>query len=248
MVKCSINRNDGTSERFQDRMVRGEKSCAMNQERVVAIIDDDDALRKALVRLVENACDEVHAFASARDFIESNNFGRVLCVVSDLRMPDLDGLQLQQIVAQRLPWTSVVFITGYGDIPSSVTAMKAGAVDFFEKPINSALLLEAVCRALGRSQVLRAAATESRSLRDRYDRLTARERQVMALVTAGLLNKQIAAELGAAEGTIKQHRGRVMVKMKADSLADLTLMADRLGVRLSGMDFWKAKGRTHEMH
>jgi FixJ family two-component response regulator len=221
----------------------------MNQEKVVAaIIDDDEGLRKALVRLVENACDEVHAFASARDFIESNSFGKVSCVVSDLRMPDLDGLQLQQIIAHRLPWTSVVFITGYGDIPSSVTAMKAGAVDFFEKPINSALLLDAVCRAVARSQALRAVGTEDRSLRDRYDKLTPRERQVMALVTTGLLNKQIGAELGAAEGTIKQHRGRVMAKMRADSLADLTLMADRLGVRLSGMDFWKAKGHTHEMH
>lgn len=215
----------------------------MNDKKIIAIIDDDEKLRKALVKWVEKTCDEVHAFASARDFLDSDESEGVSCVVSDLCMPDLDGLQLQEALRSELPWVSVVIITGYGDVPSSVTAMKAGAVDFLEKPVKRAALLEAIDRAVERSRALRAATRENDSLKLRYEKLTPREREVLALVAAGLLNKQVAAELGAAVRTVKQHRGRVMAKMEAESLADLTLMADRLGVRPNGVDFSSAKGR-----
>jgi len=137
----------------------------------------------------------------------------------------------------------MVFITGHGDVPSGISAMKAGAVDFLEKPFKSDVLLEAINRAVERSRNLLAASTEIEELKIRYKRLTAREGEVFALVATGLLNKQIGAELGAAEKTIKQHRGRVMNKMRAGSLAELVLMAERLGVRPSETDFSKAKGK-----
>ncbi len=215
----------------------------MSQKIAVAIIDDDDSIRRSLLRLLTSTAHEVHAFASAADFLASFECETVACVVSDLRMPGLDGLQLQEALRGKLPHLSIVFLTGHGDIPATVTAMKAGAVDFLEKPVKGAVLLEAIRRAAARSHQLKAGALEMRELKTRYERLTPRERDVLALVAAGLLNKQVAAELGAAEKTIKQHRGRVMSKMEAESLADLVLMAERLGVRPATADFSKAKGR-----
>jgi len=215
----------------------------MGGKTAVAIIDDDDSVRRSLLRLLKCATYEVCAFASAREFLASPNCDTVSCVVSDLRMPGLDGLQLQEALLQRVPHLSVVMITGHGDVPATVKAMKAGAVDFLEKPVRGSVLMEAIQQAVERSRRLKAANTEISRLKVRYEKLTPRERQVLALVAAGLLNKQIAAELGAAEKTIKQHRGRVMVKMRAQSLADLVLMAERLGVRPAEADFSKAKGR-----
>jgi FixJ family two-component response regulator len=186
---------------------------------------------------------EVVAFASATEFLAAQDIERISCVVTDLRMPGVDGLAVQQALHARLPHLSMVFITGHGDVPASVAAMKAGAVDFLEKPVKSSVLLDAINRAIERSRKLLAESTEIEVLKIRYKRLTAREGQVFALVAAGLLNKQIGAELGAAEKTIKQHRGRVVNKMEAGSLAELVLMAERLGIRPAETDFSKARGK-----
>jgi len=186
---------------------------------------------------------EVLAFPSARDFLEAAEAQTVSCIVSDLRMPEVSGLDLQQTLSASLPHLSMVFITGHNDVPASVTAMKAGAVDFLEKPVKRNDLLDAIDRAVTRTRNLRAANFRLQELKARYETLTPRERQVLALVTAGLLNKQIAVELGAAEKTIKQHRGRMMDKMSAESLADVVIMAERLGVRPRDTDFSRAKGR-----
>ncbi|MGH7936239.1 MAG: response regulator transcription factor, partial [Chthoniobacterales bacterium] len=161
------------------------------------------------------------AFASAQDFLESPQSEVVSCVISDLRMPGLDGLGLQRRLHAKLPHLSMVLITGHGDIPASVSAMKAGAVDFLEKPVKGAALIDAIRRASERSFNLQATNAEINALKTRYETLTPREREVFSLVAAGLLNKQVAAELGVAEKTIKQHRGHVVDKMAAQSLAEL---------------------------
>jgi FixJ family two-component response regulator len=218
----------------------------MNEKEIVAIVDDDESIRKALLRTLVGAGLEVLAFSSAQDFLAAAEIERVSCVVSDLRMPGIDGLHLQSALAERMPQVAMVFVTGHGDVPSTVRAMKSGAVDFLEKPVRRADLLEAIARATQRTHCADAEATDLNSLKSRYAKLTLRERQVFALVAAGLLNKQIAAELGNAEKTTKQHRGAVMVKMQAESLADLVLMAEHLGVRPSHMDFARAKGLVRE--
>jgi FixJ family two-component response regulator len=183
------------------------------------------------------------AFPSAQEFLESPQSDVVSCVISDLRMPGLDGLGFQRRLHAKLPHLSMVFITGHGDIPASVSAMKAGAVDFLEKPVKGAALIDAIRRASERSFNLQTTNAEIDALKARYETLTPREREVFSLVAAGLLNKQVAAELGVAEKTIKQHRGHVVDKMAAQSLAELVLMAERLGVRPSGLDFAKARGK-----
>jgi len=219
----------------------------LNEKEIVAIIDDDESIRKALVRMLGGAGMEVLAFSSAKEFLAVVETERVSCVVSDLRMPEIDGLHLQSALAERMPDVSLVFVTGHGDVPSTVQAMKSGAVDFLEKPVKRADLLEAIARATKRTHRAEAEAVDLNSLKQRYAKLTPRERQVFALVAAGLLNKQIAAELGNAEKTTKQHRGAVMVKMQADSLADLVLMAEHLGVRPSHADFSRAKGLVRDV-
>jgi len=151
--------------------------------------------------------------------------------VTDLRMPGVDGLKLQEMLAETVPYLSVVFITGHGDIPKTVKAIRGGAIDFLEKPVDDKVLLEAVRRAAERSRDQRASHTEIDELQKRYGLLTARERQVFSLITSGLLNKQAGAELGVSERTIKVHRARVMQKMDAESLAELVRMADRLHIR-----------------
>jgi len=223
-------------------MTAGINERSMSDKEMVAIIDDDESIRKALLRTLVGAGLEVLAFSSAEDFLVAAEIERVSCVVSDLRMPGIDGLHLQSALAERMPHVAIVFVTGHGDVPSTVQAMKSGAVDFLEKPVRRADLLEAIARATQRTHRSEAEAINLNSLKRRYAQLTPRERQVFALVAAGLLNKQIAAELGNAEKTTKQHRGVVMNKMQAASLADLVLMAERLGVRPSHMDFSKAKG------
>jgi FixJ family two-component response regulator len=215
----------------------------MMQKTVVAIIDDEESVRKSLVRMLRAKGLQSLAFPSAQEFLDSPQNKSVSCVVSDLRMPGLDGLGLQRMLRARLPHLSIVFLTGHGDIPASVTAMRAGAVDFLEKPVEGAALIDAIHRASERSFNSRATNAEIDALKFRYEALTPREREVFSLVTAGLLNKQVAAELGVAEKTIKQHRGQVMDKMAAQSLADLVLMAERLGVSPPVTDFARARGK-----
>ena len=215
---------------------------AISDREIIVIIDDDESIRRALVRMLGTAGLEVFAFSSAQEFFAAPEGKHVSCVVSDLRMPDIDGLHLQNALAERMPHVGVVFVTGHADITSSVRAMKSGAVDFLEKPVKRAELLEAITRATRKTRSAEEGASELKEVKERYARLTPRERQVFALVSAGLLNKQIAAELGSAEKTVKQHRSVAMTKMKADSLADLVMMAEHLGVRPSRADFSKAKG------
>jgi FixJ family two-component response regulator len=215
----------------------------MSQRTAVAIIDDEASVRKSLARMLQAKGLVALAFPSAQEFLESPQSDVVSCVISDLRMPGLDGLGLQRRLHAKLPHLSMVFITGHGDIPASVSAMKAGAVDFLEKPVKGAALIDAIRRASERSFNLQATNAEIDALKARYETLTPREREVFSLVAAGLLNKQAAAQLGVAEKTIKQHRGHVVDKMAAQSLAELVLMAERLGVRPSGLDFAKARGK-----
>jgi FixJ family two-component response regulator len=210
---------------------------------VVAVIDDDESIRRSLVRTIEGAGHKAQAFASAADFLGSLSPDAVSCVVSDLLMPGLSGLQLQELLRSKFPFLSIIFLTGYGDIPAGVTAMKAGAVDFLEKPIKRSALLQAIACAVERTSKLRTVSAEIEKLKVHYERLTPREREVFVLVSAGLQNKQVAAELGAAEKTVKQHRGSIMRKMAAESLADLVMMADRLGLRPTNDDFAQAKGK-----
>jgi FixJ family two-component response regulator len=197
----------------------------------VFVVDDDDAVRKSLVRLLDSAGYRAESFASADAFLDrwrsEPSHG---CVLLDISMPGLDGLQLQQMLeasADRIP---IIFITGYGDIPSSVKAMKAGAVDFFPKPFADEDLLRAVDEAVRRDLLERTERAEREALAARFDTLTPREREVMGLVVRGMLNKQIAFDLEASEKTIKIHRGRVMTKMGVQSVADLVRAAEKLGL------------------
>jgi FixJ family two-component response regulator len=196
----------------------------------VAIIDDEQSMRKALARLMKSAGIEAAVFSSALEFLDDAINLQVDCAMTDLRMPGLDGLSFQEEIGKTLPHLSLIFITGHGNVPASVKAMKSGAVDFLEKPVESTALLTAVQRAAERSRALKASHDELVSAERRYQQLTPRERQVFALIVAGLLNKQAASDLGIAEKTVKVHRARVMEKMAADSLAELVRMAERLGV------------------
>jgi FixJ family two-component response regulator len=197
----------------------------------VAVIDDEASTRRALARLMKSAGIEAATFSSPHEFLSDPIYQQVDCAVTDLRMPGFDGLRLQQELNKSSPHLSLVFITGHGDIPKGIKAMKGGAVDFLVKPVDSEALLAAIHRAAERSRVLKASRGELMALTQRYEEVTAREREIFALVTAGLLNKQVAAHLGVTEKTVKVHRARVMEKMGAGSLADLVRMAERLGVR-----------------
>jgi FixJ family two-component response regulator len=197
----------------------------------VAIIDDDESARKSLARLMKSAGISAVTFSSAGEFLEAAKDSQVDCAVTDLRMPDVDGIKLQQALAQIVPHLAIVFVTGHGDVPAGIKAMKGGAVDFLEKPVDDDALLDAVRRAAERSREARASRAEFDDLQRRYQRLTPRERQVFQLITSGLLNKQAGAELGTGEKTIKVQRARVMDKMEAASLADLVRMADQLHIQ-----------------
>jgi FixJ family two-component response regulator len=196
----------------------------------VFVIDDDTAVREALQSLLRSVGLRVATFASAREFLTSQRPDAPACLVLDVRLPGLSGLDLQRELAAVEIVLPIIFITGHGDIPMSVQAMKAGAVEFLTKPFRDQDLLDAIAQALEQDRAARAQRAGLAELRERYEQLTPREREVMGLVVSGLLNKQIAAELGVSEITIKVHRGQVMQKMGAESLADLVRMADKLGI------------------
>jgi FixJ family two-component response regulator len=197
----------------------------------VFLVDDDDSVRKALARLIKSAGYEVQTFVSAREFLDSGDFQKgPACLVLDVRMPGLNGLDLQRELQAANATLPIIFITGYGDIPTTVRAMKAGAVDFLPKPVKDAVLLRAIEQALARAVRDHAERQEIAALTKCLNTLTPREREVMALVVRGLLNKQIAFELGTVEKTIKVHRARVMQKMGVDSLAELVRVADKIAM------------------
>ena len=199
---------------------------------IVFVVDDDVSVRESLELLIKSAGWQPELFASAQEFLLHPRAAVPSCLVLDVSLPGLDGLELQRLLADRND-VPIVFITGHGDVPMSVQAMKAGALEFLTKPFKDDVLLQAVRGAIERSRVALRLDAEMRALRKCYESLTPRERQVMALVVSGLLNKQIGGELGISEITVKMHRGQTMRKMKAGSLPDLVTMAERLGVRPS---------------
>jgi FixJ family two-component response regulator len=202
----------------------------LGESAMVFVVDDDPAIRKALTRLLRAAGFDVCDFASPQAFLEAHDPATPGCLVLDVAMPGLNGLELQQALAASGCARSIIFITGHGDIPMSVRAMKAGAVDFLTKPIDDELLLAAIETALARDSLARRARADIDSISQRLATLTDREREVLEHVVAGRLNKQIAAELGTVEKTIKVHRGRVMSKMGVHSVADLVRDAQRAGI------------------
>jgi FixJ family two-component response regulator len=197
---------------------------------MIFIVDDDPSVRKSLTRVMTSAGYAVEAFASARDFLTRTPFVGPCCLVLDVRMPGLTGLDLQEALAGKGHRMPIVFITGHGDISMSVKAMKGGAADFLTKPFDVENLLDAVERALTKDIKVLGDEGQTAEVLERVERLTAREMEVFALVVTGMLNKQIAGELGIGEKTVKVHRARVMEKMKAGSVAELVRLADRAGV------------------
>jgi FixJ family two-component response regulator len=195
----------------------------------VFVVDDDVSVRESLELLIRTAGWQPETFASAQEFLARPRAVVPSCLVLDITLPGLSGLDLQKQLADRTD-VPIIFITGYGDVPKTVQAMKAGAVEFLTKPIDNDILLVAIETALRRSNTALAGEEEMQVLRACYEALTPRERQVMALVVSGLLNKQVGGELGISEITVKSHRGKVMEKMKADSLAALVKMGERLRI------------------
>ena len=204
-------------------------SPKLQDKPIVFVVDDDVSVRESLELLISFEGWQPATFASAEEFLAHPRVLTPNCLVLDVSLPDLNGLDLQKLVADRTEMP-IIFITGYGDVPMTVRAMKAGAVEFLTKPFAEAALLDAIRHAIERSQTALGSEAEIQTLRGRYALLTRREREVMALVVSGLLNKQVGFELGISEITVKAHRGKMMLKMKADSLAELVTMAAKLGV------------------
>ena len=202
----------------------------MDAEALVFVVDDDASLRASLQDLLESVGLQVVACASAQEFLRRPRPEGPSCLVLDVRLPGLSGLELQRQLAAGDRDMPIIFITGHGDIPMSVQAMKAGAVEFLPKPFRDQDLLDAIHQALARDRQARAQRAQREALRRRFDTLTPRQREVMACMVAGRLNKQIAGELGTSEATVKTHRQQVMAKMRAESLADLIRLADQLGL------------------
>jgi FixJ family two-component response regulator len=201
---------------------------ASDEPPIVHVVDDDESLRQGLASLFHSVGFDARTYSSTEDFLQSDRLEAAGCIVLDIRLPGISGLDFQEQLAElgiRLP---VILMTGHGDIPMSVRAMKAGAVDFLPKPFRDQDMLDAVMVAIKRNRAERERESQSLEVVDRYATLSPREREVMALVTAGMLNKQVAAELGVSEVTVKIHRGAAMRKMGARSLADLVRMADAL--------------------
>lgn len=197
----------------------------------VFVVDDDISVRESLELLIRKQGWQPKTFSSAQEFLDCPRALVPNCLVLDLSLPGIDGLNLQKRVVLERTDMPIIFITGYGDVPKSVEAMKAGAVEFLTKPFSHEVLLSAIRQALERSRLALDRDAELKALRERYASLTAREREVMALIVSGLLNKQAGGELGIGESTVKAHRGQVMQKMKADSLANLVKMSAKLGIQ-----------------
>ncbi len=201
-----------------------------NSVPTVFVVDDDPSVRRAMARLVQSVGLQVETFASAQEFLTAYGHERPGVLVLDIRMPQMSGLELQQLMAEKGIILPIVFITGHGDVPMSVQAMKAGALDFIQKPFRDHDLLQAVQRGIAKDAELRQARSRKADALARVAQLTAREREVFELVTSGKMNKEIAALLGISEKTVKVHRGQVMEKMRAESLAELVLLAQAAGV------------------
>jgi FixJ family two-component response regulator len=210
-----------------DHTKQGQASAG---DPIVLIVDDDPSMRRALTNLFQSVGLKVEAFSSAAEIMEAKPPAVPSCLVLDIRLPGLSGLDLQADLAKANIHTPIIFITGHGDIPMTVRAMKSGAVDFLTKPVRDQDMLDAVQAAIERDRRRRDAEKSISGVRSRFEGLTARERDVLALVASGLMNKQVAAELGLAEITVKIYRGQIMRKMGAKSLADLVRMTDALGI------------------
>jgi len=200
------------------------------QQPIVFVVDDDVSVRESLELLIQFAGWQPEIFASAEEFLRHPRTATPSCLVLDVSLPDLNAPELQKLIASERTDMPIIFITGHGDVPMSVQAMKAGAVEFLIKPFDDEVLLSAIRHAIERSAAVLEDQAEITTLRSSYESLTPRERDIMLLVVAGMLNKQIGVKLGISEITVKAHRGKVMQKMKADSLADLVKTAVRLGL------------------